>query len=49
VARAAQAVNIILAPGNVFSLSQSASDFMRFNVAQMSDPVVFEGLARALG
>jgi DNA-binding transcriptional MocR family regulator len=45
VARAAQAENIILALGNVFSLSQSASDFMRFNVAQMGDP----GLARVLG
>ncbi|WP_182418382.1 PLP-dependent aminotransferase family protein [Bartonella sp. HY038] len=29
--------NIILAPGNVFSLSQTKSDFMRFNIAQSDD------------
>jgi DNA-binding transcriptional MocR family regulator len=38
----------VLAPGNVFSLSQSAPDFMRFNVAQMGDPRILAGLARAL-
>ncbi len=40
--------NIILAPGNVFSPSQSARAFMRFNVAQMSDPKVYAALKRAL-
>ncbi|AUG52599.1 PLP-dependent aminotransferase family protein [Thalassospira marina] len=30
--------NIILAPGNVFSLSKTAGDLMRFNVAQSLDP-----------
>lgn len=48
VARAALSENLVLAPGDVFSPSQSASGFMRFNVAQMADPRVFAGLARAL-
>ena len=48
VARAALGENLILAPGNVFSPSQSAAGFMRFNVAQMTGPPVFEALARAL-
>jgi len=47
-ARAALGENLVLAPGNVFSLAQSASDLMRFNVAQMGDPRVLAGLARAL-
>jgi DNA-binding transcriptional MocR family regulator len=34
-ARAALADNVILAPGNVFSVSQSMTNFMRFNVRQM--------------
>ena len=48
VARAALCENMVLAPGNVFSVSQSASEFMRFNVAQMVDPRVFAVLARVL-
>ncbi len=48
VARAALSENVVLAPGNVFSLSQSATEFMRFNVAQMADPRVFAVLAHAL-
>ncbi|PWC32904.1 PLP-dependent aminotransferase family protein [Azospirillum sp. TSO35-2] len=48
VARAALRENVILAPGNVFSVTQSASAFLRFNVAQMGDPRVFDVLARAL-
>ncbi|MEZ0214365.1 MAG: PLP-dependent aminotransferase family protein [Xanthobacteraceae bacterium] len=47
-ARAALDENLVLAPGNVFSLSQSASEFMRFNVAQMVDPRVFAVLAQVL-
>jgi DNA-binding transcriptional MocR family regulator len=35
-ARACLAHDVILAPGNVFSPSQSAAPFMRFNVAQTS-------------
>jgi DNA-binding transcriptional MocR family regulator len=48
VARAALGEGLVLAPGDVFSAARSASDFMRFNVAQMGDPRVFTGLARAL-
>jgi len=48
VAKLALGENVVLAPGNVFSPTQSASGFMRFNVAQMSDPRVFVVLARAL-
>lgn len=38
---------IVLAPGNVFSPSQSASGLMRFNVSQMSDPRIVRMLAAA--
>lgn len=48
VARAALREDVVLAPGDVFSVSGSASGFMRFNVAQMTDPRVFGVLARAL-
>ena len=48
VARAALRENVVLAPGNVFSVSQSAPDFMRFNVAQMVDPRVFAVLTQLL-
>ncbi|CAN7600333.1 PLP-dependent aminotransferase family protein [Phenylobacterium sp. LjRoot219] len=48
VARAALDEHLVLAPGNVFSPAQSAAGFMRFNVAQMADPRVLDGLARAL-
>ena len=29
--------NVVLAPGNVFSVSESAASFLRFNVAQLGD------------
>lgn len=48
VARAALAENVVLAPGNVFSASQSASAFLRFNVAQMRDARVMTVLGRAM-
>jgi hypothetical protein len=32
----------------VFSVSQTASHFMRFNVTQMNDPLVWDVLRRAL-
>ncbi|VAW24447.1 DNA-binding transcriptional regulator, MocR family / aminotransferase domain, partial [hydrothermal vent metagenome] len=44
VARKARAQGIILAPGNVFSLNNSASRFLRFNVAQSSSPKIYEVL-----
>jgi hypothetical protein len=39
---------VVLAPGNVFSPSLSAPDFMRFNTAQMRGPRVAAVLARAM-
>ncbi|MCV9997562.1 PLP-dependent aminotransferase family protein [Pararhizobium sp. YC-54] len=48
VARQALADNIVLAPGNVFSLSQSATSFLRFNVSQSLDDRVFTALRKAM-
>ena len=48
VAREALAENIVLAPGNAFSLSQSATSFLRFNVSQSRDGRVFEVLRKAI-
>jgi DNA-binding transcriptional MocR family regulator len=48
VARQALAENIVLAPGNAFSLSQTAGGFLRFNVAQSLDPRIFTVLRRIL-
>ena len=39
---------VVLAPGNAFSQSQNAHDFLRFNVAQCTDKRVFEVLKQAL-
>ncbi len=47
-ARAALEKNVVLAPGDVFSLSQTAGQFMRMNVAQCADPAVFKVLREAL-
>lgn len=49
VAQAALAQNVVLAPGNVFSVSQSMPGFMRFNVSQMRDARVYEVLQAAIG
>lgn len=43
-ARLAVAQEVVLAPGNVFSVSQGAGGFMRFNVAQSRDPRVMDVL-----
>ncbi len=48
VARRALTRHVVLAPGNAFSLSQSASNFMRFNVSQSLDPSIFDILRDAL-
>ncbi len=48
VARACLQRQIVLAPGNAFSLSQSARNCMRFNVSQTLDPRIFETLKEAL-
>lgn len=39
---------LVLAPGNVFSLSQTANHFLRFNVAQCVDKRVFEILEKTM-
>ncbi|MGE0240134.1 MAG: PLP-dependent aminotransferase family protein, partial [Parvibaculaceae bacterium] len=48
VARRALAENVVLAPGNVFSPSQSARNYMRFNVAQSRSQRLFTVLEKAL-
>lgn len=48
VARDCLQQGVVLAPGNVFSQSQGATDFLRCNVAQMDDARVYQVLARAL-
>lgn len=47
VARSALLEKVVLAPGDVFSVSQTASDLMRFNVAQM-DREAIDVLGRVL-
>ena len=47
-ARLAVEENVVLAPGNVFSVSQTASPFLRFNVAQSDDPRIVPVLGRAM-
>jgi DNA-binding transcriptional MocR family regulator len=48
IARRALAEDVVLAPGNAFSVSQCASRFLRFNVAQSTDPRVFTVLESAM-
>lgn len=48
VARECLKRGMVLAPGNAFSPSASASGFLRFNAAQCGERRVFEILARAL-
>lgn len=48
IAQDALAENIVLAPGNVFSLSHSARGFLRFNVAQSLDDRLYEVLWAAI-
>ncbi|MBM2711986.1 PLP-dependent aminotransferase family protein [Mesorhizobium caraganae] len=48
IARRALADNIVLAPGNAFSLSGTASRFLRFNVAQCADERIFRVLETAM-
>lgn len=47
-ARTALTENVVLAPGNVFSATQTAGEFMRFNVAQCDDPKLIAVLQRAM-
>jgi DNA-binding transcriptional MocR family regulator len=48
VTRRALAAGVVLAPGNVFSLSGAASGFQRFNVAQSSDERILKILEDAM-
>ena len=48
IARSCLQEGVVLAPGNAFSQSLSAGDFLRFNVAQTTDDRIFSVLARAL-
>jgi DNA-binding transcriptional MocR family regulator len=48
IARRALAENVVLAPGNAFSVAQSANRFLRFNVAQSTDPRIFSVLETAM-
>lgn len=48
IARRCMAEGVVLAPGNVFSVSQTAAPFLRFNVAQTQGDVVVDALKRAL-
>ncbi|RWK05938.1 PLP-dependent aminotransferase family protein [Mesorhizobium sp.] len=48
VARHALADNVVLAPGNAFSLSHTAGRFMRFNVAQCGDERIYRVLEKAI-
>lgn len=40
--------NVVLAPGNVFSVSQSAAEFVRFNVAQLGDRRIYSVMKDAM-
>lgn len=42
------AQQVILAPGNAFSQSRSARDFVRFNVSRTDDPRLYQVLEQAL-
>ena len=48
VAQAAVAEGVVFAPGNVFSVTQGAAGFMRFNVAHMIEPRVYTVLEAAM-
>jgi DNA-binding transcriptional MocR family regulator len=48
IARAALEKDIVMAPGNAFSLSQTATNFMRFNVSQTLDPHIYDVLRECI-
>ncbi|OQP84886.1 GntR family transcriptional regulator [Rhizobium rhizosphaerae] len=48
IAKRCMTEKIILAPGNVFSATQSAAAFMRFNVTQMAEARILPALRRAM-
>ena len=48
IARRCMADKVVLAPGNVFSVSETATSFLRFNVAQLGDDRIFAALETAM-
>lgn len=48
IAQACLKHGVVLAPGNAFSQSLTAKDFLRFNVAQSTDDHIFEVLAEVI-
>jgi len=48
IARRCMKEKVVLAPGNVFSVSQSATSFLRFNVAQLANKRIFAVLKAAM-
>lgn len=48
IARRCMEENVVLAPGNVFSVSQTAASFVRFNVAQLGGERILSALRRAM-
>ncbi|KWA38297.1 GntR family transcriptional regulator [Burkholderia multivorans] len=48
VARHALDDDVVLAPGNVFSVSHGSTSYLRFNVSRCKEPAVFDALARAM-
>jgi DNA-binding transcriptional MocR family regulator len=48
IARRCMEEDVVLAPGNVFSISESAASFLRFNVAQMGDERTLAVLRQAM-
>ncbi|UES50282.1 PLP-dependent aminotransferase family protein [Roseibium aggregatum] len=48
IARSALRRNVVLAPGNVFSVSQTMTGFLRFNVSQMGEGQVYDVLESAM-
>lgn len=48
VARQCLREGMVLAPGNAFSQSQRAADYVRFNVSQCQDPKIWQVLGKAL-
>jgi len=48
VARQCLREGVVVAPGNAFSQSQRAADYVRFNVSQCQDPKIWQVLGKAL-
>ncbi|WP_425545493.1 PLP-dependent aminotransferase family protein [Labrys sedimenti] len=48
IARKALERDVVMAPGNVFSVSRNAARFLRFNVAQSADKRIFDVLAEVM-